>query len=290
METILSLLTGVVIAVMITWNGQLTNGYGNYAAAVIIHVVGTLFSGALCLAGRRKIFAKVPAWAYLGGAIGVLSTLFNNYAFAHITMTSIVALGLLGQTITSVLLDRFGWLGAPKRPVDRSVAVALICAPIGIFLMLDGSITSSLPAVVLSLGAGVTVVLSRMVNARLASETSPLAGSFVNHLVGLPICVVLLLLVGQWTTPAAGTMEPWMYCGGMLGVTTVLLFNITVPRVSAFRLTLLSFVGQVFTGVALDVMLGQTASAASFRGGLVIAGGLLASQLLSARGNRRKAT
>ena len=168
-------------------------------------------------------------------------------------MTSIVALGLLGQTITSVLLDRFGWLGAPKRRVDRSVAVALISAPVGIFLMLDGSVSQSILAVLLSLGAGVTVVLSRMVNARLASETSPLAGSFVNHLVGLPICVVLLLLVGQWTTPAAGTMEPWMYCGGMLGVTTVLLFNITVPKVSAFRLTLLSFVGQVFTGVALDV-------------------------------------
>lgn len=289
MDTILSLLTGVVIAVMILWNGQLTAGYGNYAAAVIIHVVGTTLSGVLCLAGRRKVFAKAPFWAYLGGAIGVLSTLFNNYAFGHITMTSIVALGLLGQTITSVLLDRFGWLGAPKRRVDRSVAVALISAPVGIFLMLDGSVSQSILAVLLSLGAGVTVVLSRMVNARLASETSPLAGSFVNHLVGLPICVVLLLLLGQWTTPAAGTIEPWMYCGGMLGVTTVLLFNITVPKVSAFRLTLLSFVGQVFTGVALDVALGQTASAASFRGGLVIAAGLLVSQLLGARKSNVKA-
>ena len=76
------LLTGVVIAVMILWNGQLTAGYGNYAAAVIIHVVGTTLSGVLCLAGRRKVFAKAPFWAYLGGAIGVLSTLFNNYALA----------------------------------------------------------------------------------------------------------------------------------------------------------------------------------------------------------------
>lgn len=252
MDTILSLLSGVVIAVMILWNGQLTNGYGNYAAAVIIHVVGTLFSGVLCLAGQRKIFAKVPLWAYLGGAIGVLSTLFNNYAFAHITMTSIVALGLLGQSITSILLDRFGWLGASKRPFDWSVVVALLCAPVGIALMLDGSVSRSLPAVILSLGAGVTVVLSRMVNARLAAETSPLAGSFVNHLVGLPICIVLLLLVGQWTTPGVGSIAPWMYCGGMLGVTTVLLFNMIVPRVSAFRLTLLSFVGQVFTGVMLE--------------------------------------
>ena len=49
MYHLLSLLTGLVIAVMISLNGSLTLKYGNYNAAVIIHIVGVLFAFFVCL-------------------------------------------------------------------------------------------------------------------------------------------------------------------------------------------------------------------------------------------------
>ena len=44
MYQFLSLLTGMVIALMVALNGDLTTFYGMFTAAVIIHIVGTLFA------------------------------------------------------------------------------------------------------------------------------------------------------------------------------------------------------------------------------------------------------
>ncbi|MDD3137888.1 MAG: DMT family transporter [Lachnospiraceae bacterium] len=289
MYYILSILAGVVISVMVSLNGGLTASYGTYSAAVIIHIVGVIFAASICVLRKKhiKIKRQAPLWAYLGGAIGVLTTLFNNYAYGRVTITSIVALGLLGQSITSVILDSFGWLGVKKRRTNRSAVVGYLTAIIGIFVMMDNSVSEAALAVVLSLSSGITVVLSRTVNSRLATETSPLVGSFINHLVGLPICIVLALCLQHPVWLMASGTKPWMYLGGALGVVTVLLFNITVPRESAFRLTLLSFVGQIFTGITLDLTLGLECSTSTFAGGLIIATGLLANMMLEYWNNYR---
>ena len=285
----LALLAGVVISVMISINGNLTQVYGVYWAAVIIHIVGVLFSLILCIAkGEISLIRKrAPLWAYLGGAIGVLTTLFDNYAFGRISMTSIVALGLLGQSVTSVILDSTGGLGVKKRPVKGTSVIGFIPAAAGIFLMMDNSVSASVIAVILSLVAGITVVLSRTVNSRLSGETSPLVGSFINHVVGLPICFILALLLQQFVWVSLSGIKPWIFLGGTLGVLTVVLFNITVPRLPAFQLTLLSFVSQVFTGIALDLMMGQEFSNASFIGGIIITAGLLANMVLNHMSQRR---
>lgn len=291
---LLALLIGLLISVMVSLNGSLTAVYGTYTAAMIIHIVGVIGALLLCLIRKEKITFKsaAPLWAYFGGAIGVLSTLFNNYSFGHITMTSLVALGLLGQSLTSLLLDSFGWLGMEKHPLKAVSLIGFLPAAAGIILMLDSSVTTSgaALAVLLSLGAGVTIVLSRTVNARLSKETSPLIGSFINHLVGLPICIVLALLFQKpfWTASVA---KPWMYLGGLLGVTVVLLLNVAVPKMPAFHLTLLTFTGEIFTGIILDLILGRDFSSVSFWGGLIIAAGLLlnmGAEQLSLRNRTKK--
>ena len=100
MSMLLALLTGAIISVMVAVNGQLKACVGTYLAAVIIHIVGTIFSYILCRVKKTPIFRRegLPFWVYLGGVIGVLTTIFNASAFGHISMTSIVALGLLGQS------------------------------------------------------------------------------------------------------------------------------------------------------------------------------------------------
>lgn len=52
------------------------------------------------------------------------------------------------------------------------------------------------------------------------------------------------------------------------------LTNLAVPKMTAFRLTILTFVGQVFSGVLLDLLLGTDISGASFLGGILIVLGL----------------
>lgn len=131
-------------------------------------------------------------------------------------------------------------------------------------------------AVIVSLLAGVTIVVSRSINARLASETSPTVSTFYNYIVGLSLSALILLVVlciGEFNN----SIQPlpfWAYLGGVLGVMVVLLSNIGVTKISSLYMTLLSFIGQVFTGVFLDFLLTRAFSWGSLIGGVVIAIGL----------------
>lgn len=277
MEQFLVLLTGMLTAVMISINGSLSASTGMYHSAVIIHLVGVVFSFILCMVKKEKIWRhrNVPVYAYLGGAVGVLTVMFNNYAFSYLSMTAIVALALFGQCVTSNIIDSFGLFGMKKRPMSKASWTGLLLSCIGIAIMLSGSTVSSLLPTILSLCAGITIVLSRTVNSRLAGEAGAMTGSFINHLVGLPFCILLLIIMPQEIMDLSA-FSPWMLLGGAFGVTTVFLQNITVSKVGGLRLTMLSFVGQIFTSIVLDWITGSSSSPQLFYGSLVVGIGLIA--------------
>jgi len=282
---LLTFLSGILLAIMVLFNGGLTEKYGAFYAAFIIHIVGSLF--ALFIYSLRKekkrLFICRPKWIYLGGVIGVSTTIFLNMAFGFISMTSIVALGLLGQLVTSLFVDHFGLFGSKKIPFQKSSIIGLLFSIGGVFIMLDTSVTKAIIAVFVSLLSGVSVVIARSINAHLAKEVGALNGSLINHLVGLPITLVLALLMTSSSSTSNiirnGTFPVWIYFGGTLGVMLVLLNNIVVPKVSAFRITVLTFVGQVITGIILDLFFGNSVLDASFQGGMLIAIGVLISMV-----------
>jgi len=279
MYDLLSLLTGLLIAVMVAINGGLTAHYGVFGAAVIIHAVGSCFAFLLLKIRRQPISfpRSVPLWMYLGGMIGVFTTTFNNFSYGKISLTGIIALGLFGQTVTSLVIDGFGLLGMKKYPFKKSTLLGIAFAAGGIFVMLNHCAVNALYAVALSFSSGITVVLSRTVNAGLAKHSGALQGSFINHLVGLPVTVCALFLLGgndPIFTGFAASSGWWTYFGGVFGVFVVLLLNVTVPRIPGFRLTLLSFTGQIFTGIALDFITKQGYSQTTFFGGLIVAAGV----------------
>lgn len=283
MYYILSLLSGLVVALIISVNGTLADVYGVFNSAVIIHVVGVIFALLICIIGKHKIhFAKEqPLWLYLGGAIGFLTTVFNNFSFGKISVTSIIALGLAGQMATSLFIDTFGLCGMKKHAFRKSSLAGLAFALAGILVMLDSSVSNGFYAVFFAFASGITVVLSRTVNARLSKYTGEMQSSFFNHIVGLGVSIIAAFLVMEPFSGISFSLEnSWMYCGGILGVTIVLLFNITVPKVSSFRLTLLSFIGQIFTGIIIDIMLQINYSQASLIGASLVGGGIILNMLL----------
>ncbi|MEA4970651.1 MAG: DMT family transporter [Candidatus Pelethousia sp.] len=291
--SIICLLNGAVIAVMVAINGVLSGQYGVYPAAVIIHIVGVLFGlGVLTLRKERVWPAqKLPLWLFTGGMIGVLTTVANNIAFGKISMTAIVALGLFGQTVASLAVDCFGLFGMEKQSLRLSTAVCLLFSMAGIILMLAGADSSATFALLLSIASGISLVVSRLVNSRLATHSSAMQSSFINHLMGLPICLFVLFLLGGAelsAMPAFAAVPWWAYLGGMLGVVVVLLSCIAVPNVSSFQLSLLTFVGQVFAGFLLDVLLHKGYSQKTFIGGLLVATGICANIILERIWKKKK--
>ena len=276
----LAFVTGIILAVMISVNGGLSGYYGVFPATVIIHLVGTIFSLFFTLKqyGWIKLTGFKPVWIYLGGAIGVFTVVFNNLAFSKLSVTSIIALALFGQTITALMFDYFGLLGMKKIPFKKTSLLGLSFSLFGIWQLLDTSVSGAILAVLYAVTSGVTVVLSRSVNTQLSEKIGAMHGALVNHVVGLIVSILILFFVNIETVPFK-LNNPLMYFGGVLGVVVVYLSNIVVPKVSSFNLTILSFVGQVLMGLVLDLMLTQTYSVPTLKAALIIATGILLTML-----------
>lgn len=289
MYSVLALLSGFLLALMITMNGKLAQAYNIYLAAIILHVVAVIFSFVLCKVRHEKFgFKQKPTWIYLGGVVGVFITMANNLSFGQISMTSIIALGLFGQILFSIVIDVFGLFKMPKRKIHKSMSITFLFALLGIIMMLDTTVFSAKLAILYSFGAGILVVLNRTVNARLAEKIGALPSSFVNHLVGLPITVIIAI-IAFINTPSLMSvqlsLEPFIYLGGLFGVMVVYLSNITVYKLSAFNLTILTFIAQLFTGIMIDMIMGLNISDASFNGGILISLGVLINIVLEKKAN-----
>lgn len=284
MYYILSLLTGILISVMVAFNGGLTEQYGIYSATVIIHIVGLILITAAVLVKREKLFEKRYEWfLYLGGAIGVLTTIFNNLAFGRISVSAILALGLFGQSIAGLIIDQHGFMGMPKHPFTKRKIIGLTLILAGIASMINNF---EIIAMVVSFAAGVTIVISRTLNAKLADLTSVRTGTFYNYMVGLIIAIPVFLLLGRneiIMMEFAVSSNWFIYLGGVLGVCVVLISNITVVKISALYLTLLIFIGQVFTGIVIDVVITQEMSSRNLIGGILVALGLCINLFLDNR-------
>ncbi len=296
MYNFLALLSGIIIAVMVVFNGDLTAVYGNYNATFIIHVVGVLFAFIFSKLRGQKLFTrrKLPLWFYSAGAIGILTTLFNNYSFGKMSLTSIIALTLFGQTVFSLLIDNLGLFGMKKYPLRKSSSIGLLFSLAGIIVMLKdvaGVDTAAVIAIIFSISAGLIIVLTRTINARLSEHIGAMSGSFINHLVGLPFTLALALIMPSndirllFQTP---TVRAWIYFGGLLGVMVVYVLNVTVPKISSFRLTLLAFVGQVFIGIVLDLIRKSDFSPVTFYGGIIVAIGIGLNMTIEYIQNKRK--
>lgn len=137
MYNFLSLLIGTLIAVMVAFNGELAMSTGNYYSLVIIHAIGYVFLVLIMLFKKIKIPFKMnlPFWMYSAGAITVLTVLINNAVYSSLGVTIPVALGLLGQSVTSIIFDHYGLLGMPKIKFNSKKLVGIFIIIIGVCVM-----------------------------------------------------------------------------------------------------------------------------------------------------------
>jgi len=289
MYYLLSLISGILIALMLTANGQLAAQYDLHWATVFIHATGLIISVIYVMVKRDRPFASRHRWVwYLGGALGVTNTIFANVAIAQLSVSALIGLNLLGQSITGLVVDHFGLWGMPKRPMRRGNLVGLVVILGGIASMLT---SFALIGVLAGLALGAGVVATRTLNAQLTRLTSVPTSTFYNFAVGLLCSIPVFLLLGDWGGGMAGlafSSHWFMYIGGVLSVGIVALNSIAAVKISGFYLTLFLFIGQVFTGVLLDMVLEGAFAPRIFIGGLAVALGLCVNLLLDRRRRQKE--
>lgn len=277
----LAAFAALLIAVMVSINGGLTAWYGVHLSCLIVHLCGLSAVSFAALMRREKLFSVkgIPLILFCGGAIGYFTTLFNVMAVGRISVTAILALSLLGQALTSLVIDQFGFFGMPVRKMNPSKLAGLAITIAGVvFLLWGDSLTAVVPAFV-SLLTGATVVTSRQVNSQLSARTSVLTSTWYNYSVGLVTSLAALgiaALAGADLRLASGLSPSiWIYLGGPIGAVIVLLSNICVRRMSSLVMTLVMFAGQVFGGVAIDAVTTGEFSVRTLGGGIFAFCGLV---------------
>jgi transporter family-2 protein len=283
MYYLLALLTGILITVMVAFNGNLTATHGLYPATVIIHVVGLVFVSFLLAVKRElpfnRVNKKLPFYLYMGGAMGVVTVLLTNFAFGSISVSALLALGLFGQSLAGIAVDRFGLFGMTKHPFNKREIIGLTLMLSGIGVMVsDFGGNAAVLATLAAFATGTSIVMSRVLNARLAVHIGTRRGVFICHMVGLAVALPVFLFAER---QGAGfqfdfVFSPvfFIYMGGMLGVVVIMLDNLTAVRIPAFYLSLLLFVGQVSSALVVDFIIDQSVSLYNLFGGALVALGL----------------
>lgn len=137
MNNLISASIGALIAIMLMINGTLSSFLGNYSSTVIIHIVG-LIAVILVALVKKQIFIRdksIPFYLYSAGAIGVFTVLFNNLTFNSLGASLTIALGLLGQSIASIVIDHFGLIGMKVVKYQKRKLIGLVLIILGIAVM-----------------------------------------------------------------------------------------------------------------------------------------------------------
>ncbi|WP_097027990.1 DMT family transporter [Clostridium peptidivorans] len=132
-----AVLIGILIAIMIAFNGALDNQVGTYLATFIIHLVGLITIILILIFKKQKflIKEKLPIYLFSAGAMGVFVVSFNNICFNKLGASLTVSLGIIGQLVLSCIIDHFGFLGMKVYKFKKKKLIGFAIIFIGIVVM-----------------------------------------------------------------------------------------------------------------------------------------------------------
>ncbi len=133
-------LVGVAVALQGVVNARLRESWG-LGLAIFFNVLLTVplalaLWGALGWSwpGKERLLATPwPLW--LGGLMGFYIISAGAVVFGRLSATVALALVLVGQFATALLVDANGWFGMPRAPVSPTRVAGLALLGLGVWLL-----------------------------------------------------------------------------------------------------------------------------------------------------------
>jgi transporter family-2 protein len=104
---------GILIAIMVTFNGVLANYTDQYVSILIIHIVGLVTLAIILILKKEKFkwCKDLPVYLFSGGLIGVFVVFINNLCFNTLGASLTLSLGIFGQLVLACFIDHYGLFG-----------------------------------------------------------------------------------------------------------------------------------------------------------------------------------
>lgn len=243
----------------------------------------------------REIAAgRLPWWTAIGGTIGAIYVLAQGLVAPAVGIALFTVVGVAGQSLGAVTVDRLGFLGMPRRGVTwpRLVGAGLVVIAVTVATWPElGGATAVWWLLLLPLVNGLLRGVQQAINGRIREESgSALAATFVNF-GGGALVLVAAAVVG-WAVSGQGPIaisEWWLLLGGLLGIVHIAWQSFGVRWLGTLVLGLAMIAGQLVTSVVLDLVLPLPGTSVD---GWQVAGATLAfiAVLVAALPAARKAT
>ena len=130
----LALVAGVSVVIQQVLNANLRSELNSAVwSGFMSYLLGVLCMVGLAIMLREPIpsvgvVARIPWWAWSGGLFGAIFIGLSILVAHQLGAATLIALLVTGQMTASIVIDQFGWLGLPQKPVDfaRLIGVALL--------------------------------------------------------------------------------------------------------------------------------------------------------------------
>ncbi|WP_241978045.1 DMT family transporter [Cryobacterium sp. TMS1-13-1] len=267
---VFSVLIGAMYAVQSRVNGELGHQIGDGFTAAVISFGSGLVILSLGLVvfrrGRRglqlvtrAVRAKTLSWWHLfGGLAGALFVLSQGLVAAPLGIALFTVAVVAGQTVSGVLMDRFGIGPGGRRPLHASKIVGAVLALVAVACTVSGELGGSdaLWLLVLPLVAGIGQGWQQAVNGQVrVTAQSALTATFLNFLTGSVALVLAALVHGLLVGFALDLPgNPWLYTGGLIGCIFIAGAALVVRTTGVLMLGLCIVAGQLLCALALDLL------------------------------------
>ena len=137
---LLAVAAGVMLPLQYGINAQLAHWLGSpIRAAFVSFLVGMLALLVISAFVRKPLpsaarLGQVPWWVWIGGLLGAFYVAGSIVSAPRLGAVTLAMAVILGQTLASVLVDQFGWVGFAEHHITpgRVAGVALVLSGVAL--------------------------------------------------------------------------------------------------------------------------------------------------------------
>ena len=254
-------------------------------ASVVSFTVGSAFLALILLFNNEHIFPTIdllqaaPKYIWTGGFLGAIWITGNIFLFQRLGAVQTAIFPILGQIITSVLIDHFGWLGVNIKAITSLKILGITLVLVGILVsitlpfnkaklvapthaQLDKNASPSWTIWLwrlFGISGGAVIAIQSPINTQLSRYLdSPIQASFTSFFIGMLVLIIVYPFTDKTLTAVSRLYLPnrpwWVWMGGVLGGCFVMLSVILVPWIGVSQMLVLVLLGQLSGSLCVDTL------------------------------------
>ncbi len=292
----LAVLAGILVSSQSSFNGMLYPFLGVLGVSFVSNFLNavTSFFFSLVYFHRPPKLKDLPFRSTMGGVCAVFVLGFSGYLVAQLGTAVTVCLSVSGQLFMSAVVDHFGWFGSERVSFKAVRIPGFLCILAGVFIInfAGGSAFSSvgnqwflLLLLFFAIIVGCVTVFARMFNYDASRYVGKLDGNFANSIVGAAAAFLILLVTTGFKPPFGAALKaPALgYLTGPFGTVACVLNSLSFAKLKVFHATIFMLIGQIATGIAMDLVLLGSFPPGKLAGILVVCIGIFLDKKFTAK-------